>query len=181
MHKHLFTMYVAPVHSKKYLNMIKTYFLMWFTKSDAHYRYKFILNLRKFEYLEQKKGVIAKIRRLFCSRRYHHYGNILGYSIEADVLGPDAHLYHKGNVLIHGSAKIGANVHIHGDCCIGIANTGTPEVPVIGDNVDIGIGAKILGGIYIADNITIGANSVVTKSFYEKGITIAGAPAKRIK
>lgn len=137
--------------------------------------------MRKYEYLEKKQGVLAKIRRLLCSRKYHHYENILGYVIEPDVLGPDAHFYHKGSVIIHGNAKIGASVHIHGDCCIGIANTGGEKVPILGDNIDIGTGAKILGGIYIADNIVIGANSVVTKSFYEKGITIAGIPAKRIK
>jgi serine O-acetyltransferase len=52
--------------------------------------------------------------------------------------------------------------------------------PQIGNNVYIGPGAKIFGEIVIADNIAIGANSVVNKSFYEKGISIAGVPAKKI-
>ena len=42
----------------------------------------------------------------------------------------------------------------------------------IGDNVFIGTGAKIIGAIRVADNISIGANSVVTKDFLEPGITI---------
>lgn len=172
------------------MNLVKTYLVLMITKSEGYYKYKFLLNLRKYEYLEKKRGFIVKFRRILCSRKYHHYANILGYMIEPDVLGPDPRLYHKGSVIIHGKAKIGANVHIHGDCCIGVANTGNEGVPTIGDNVDIGIGAKILGDIYIADNIVIGAiadnivigaNSVVTKSFYEKGITIGGIPAKRIK
>ena len=37
--------------------------------------------------------------------------------------------------------------------------------PIIGDNVDIGVGATIIGNITIADNIKIGAGAVVTKSF----------------
>lgn len=44
----------------------------------------------------------------------------------------------------------------------------------------IGPGAKIFGDIFIADNIAIGANAVVNKSFYESNITIAGVPAKKI-
>ena len=51
----------------------------------------------------------------------------------------------------------------------------------MGKNVDIGVGARILGDIYIADDIVIGANSVVTKTFDEPGITIAGIPAKKIE
>nr|WP_292372222.1 hypothetical protein [Methanosarcina sp. UBA411] len=50
----------------------------------------------------------------------------------------------------------------------------------MGNNVYIGPGAKIFGNITIADDIAIGANSVVNKSFYEKGISIAGVPAKKI-
>lgn len=50
----------------------------------------------------------------------------------------------------------------------------------IGDNVFIGTGAKIIGDISIANNVVIGANSVVCKSIEEPGITVAGIPAKKI-
>lgn len=46
--------------------------------------------------------------------------------------------------------------------------------------MDIGIGAKILGGIEIADNIKIGANAVVVKSELEKGKTLVGIPAHTV-
>lgn len=55
------------------------------------------------------------------------------------------------------------------------------DAPTIGNNVEIGFGAVIIGKIKIADGIKIGANSVVTKSFLEPNITIAGVPAKKIK
>ena len=64
--------------------------------------------------------------------------------------------------------------------CIG-NNSFSMKAPVIGRNVDIGIGSKIIGDVTISDDIVIGANSVVTKSFLEKGIVIAGVPAKKIK
>ena len=49
-----------------------------------------------------------------------------------------------------------------------------------GDNVYIGPGAMLFGPIRIADDIAIGANAVVNRSFLEPGITIAGAPAMKI-
>lgn len=47
--------------------------------------------------------------------------------------------------------------------------------------MDIGVGAKLIGDIVIADDIVIGAGAVVVSSFTERGITIGGIPAKRIK
>ena len=44
----------------------------------------------------------------------------------------------------------------------------------------IGVGVVIIGDVEIADNIVIGANAVVNKSFLEPGITIAGVPARKI-
>lgn len=51
---------------------------------------------------------------------------------------------------------------------------------MIGNNVYIRMGARILGDITIADNVVIGANAVVTKSITEPGITVAGIPVKKI-
>ncbi len=51
---------------------------------------------------------------------------------------------------------------------------------IIGNNVNVGFGSVIVGDVIIADNITIGANSFVNKSFREEGVVIAGCPAKII-
>lgn len=50
----------------------------------------------------------------------------------------------------------------------------------IGDNCFIGLGAIIMPGVTIADNIIIAAGSVVTKSFKDNNIIIGGNPAKKI-
>ncbi|GAA3319001.1 hypothetical protein GCM10020331_024100 [Ectobacillus funiculus] len=52
-------------------------------------------------------------------------------------------------------------------------------VPKIGNNVYIGPGAKIFGGITIGNNVSIGANSVVTKDVPDN-VTVVGIPAKII-
>ena len=64
--------------------------------------------------------------------------------------------------------------------CIG-NNKAEGGVPKIGDNVLIGVGAIIIGDIEIGDNIIIAAGALVNKTFLEKGITIGGVPAKKIK
>ena len=173
--KKLLNQYIWPYSKKQYLKA-KLY------KADNYYVYKFLYYTRKFEWLEKKgSSYIYKFRRLLCLRKANKYANICGYVISPDVLGPDVVLYHKGSIIINPDTKMGSGCKFHGDCCIGVARTGEEGCPVLGNNVDVGIGAKVLGNIYIADDIVIGANAVVTKSFYEPGITIAGIPARKIK
>lgn len=53
-------------------------------------------------------------------------------------------------------------------------------MPVIGDNCFICTGAKILGAVHLGNNVVVGANAVVVKSFLDDNVTIAGVPAKII-
>ena len=48
-------------------------------------------------------------------------------------------------------------------------------------HVDIGQNAQILGGIYIADGVKIGAGAVVTKSVLVPGVTVVGVPARIVE
>jgi acetyltransferase-like isoleucine patch superfamily enzyme len=50
----------------------------------------------------------------------------------------------------------------------------------IGRNCWLGNGSTILAGVQLGDNVTVGANTVVTKSF-PSNVVIAGCPAKIIK
>lgn len=95
-------------------------------------------------------------------------------------MGPGIHIVH-GKVVINVFAKIGCNCKILSDVTIGVlGKKDQGDAPVIGNNVYIGTGAKIIGKVVIADDVVIGANAVVTKSILEPGITVAGIPAKKI-
>ena len=84
------------------------------------------------------------------------------------------------NVIINGF--VGENCTFHGNNVLGNKATGEKnKVPRIGNNVDVGIGAMIIGDIEIADNCVIGAGAVVTKSFTVPGSIIAGVPARLVK
>ena len=94
-------------------------------------------------------------------------------------MGRNVRFFHS-NVVINKNAKIGDNVIFHGNNCIGNNGKNPLKCPTIGNNVDVGYGATIIGDITIADDVIIGANSLVNKSFNENGIIIAGVPAKKI-
>ncbi len=67
-------------------------------------------------------------------------------------------------IVISGNASIGENCTIFHQVTIGVDEITDPgAAPVIGNNVIIGAGAKIIGGITIGDHVKIGANAVVTK------------------
>lgn len=144
------------------------------------YNWRFIKWLRRAEYHKNTAGILHKLLYLFCARQKNRIGRIISVEIWENSFGKGLVLHHNGNIVINGGAKIGSNCQLHGDNCIGNSKVES-GMPVLGDNVDIGVGAKILGDVTIANGIVIGANAVVTKSFLEENITIAGVPARRIK
>lgn len=143
---------------------------------------KYLLFLRKQEYyLNTAKGnKLKSLLGLLYERKKHKLGIKLGFNIPPNSFEKGLTIYHTGCLAVNTTARIGENCKLHGNNCIG--NNGIEDKsPTIGNNVDIGFGAVVIGDIIIADNIKIGANAVVNKSFTEPGITIAGVPAKRVK
>lgn len=143
--------------------------------------WKFQKALRKVEfYLNCKNNGFNRIYIYYLKYKLKNISIKLGFSIPPNVFGPGLAIVHYGTIVINSAARIGSNCRLH--ACVNIgASGGSPKAPQIGDNVYIAPGAKIYGDIKIADNIAIGANAVVGKSFEEKSILIAGNPAERIK
>lgn len=83
-------------------------------------------------------------------------------------------------VVIHSKSIIGENCTICQQVTIGEGNSRFPGVPVIGNNVYIAKGSIVMGGITIGNNVTIGANAVVTKPVPDNAI-VAGVPAKILR
>src|SRR5690606_3039735 len=110
----------------------------------------------------------------------HKLGVKLGFDIGINVFGPGLSLAHYGPVIVNKHAKIGAHARVHVGVNIGTMAGVSGAAASIGDNVYIGPGVKIFGPIVLGDNIAIGANAVVNKSFPEGNCTIGGVPAKII-
>ncbi len=83
-------------------------------------------------------------------------------------------------VVIHSDAEIGDHCVIGQHVTVGGGNNRYPGVPKIGNNVYISHGAIVFGGITIGNNVTIGANAVVTKPVPDNAI-VAGVPAKILR
>jgi serine O-acetyltransferase len=94
---------------------------------------------------------------------------------EAEV-GRNFVIDHFGGIIVSGYAKFGDNCRIRNGVSVGLRRVEAPCAPVIGDNVDIGAGAKLLGPITIGNNVLIGANAVVVTDVPANSIAM-GVPA----
>lgn len=136
--------------------------------------------MRKAEYYKNcAKNPISKIYAMWLQYRYYKMRIKLGYSIPLNVFGPGLSIAHYGTIVVNGNAKVGKNCRIQECTTIGATN-GSVNAPVLGDNIFIGSGARIIGDIMIANDVAIGANALVNKSIIEPGITVGGVPAKKI-
>jgi serine O-acetyltransferase len=104
-----------------------------------------------------------------------------GIELPCEVeVGEGFRIDHQGGIVISGYAKIGRNCVVRNGVTIGLARVADPVAPVIGDNVDIGAGAKLLGRITIGDDVRIGANAVVITDI-PSGATAVGIPARIVR
>lgn len=144
--------------------------------------WKFQLMLRKLEYDKNKKGMSRYLTlpfRLYHQFWFHHLSLRLGFSIPVNVFDKGLSIVHRGTIVVAKSAKVGCNCRIHEGVTIGATN-GDKRAATIGNNVFLASGAKIIGDIFIADDVAVGANAAVTCSITEPGTTWGGVPARKI-
>lgn len=103
----------------------------------------------------------------------------IGISYKTQI-GPGLYIGHEGGIVINEQVIIGKYCNLSHQVTIGVSRRGERAgVPVIGDNVYIGPGAKIFGQIKVGNNAAIGANCVVTHDVPESGVVV-GIPGKVI-
>ncbi len=149
------------------------------------YLMAYLKSLRYCQYIADSKG-LTPLKRcsfvhnfscpsyLFHQIRFRKLGLKLGYSIGCQSLGYGVVIPHYGTIVVGGSNRLGNYAVLHTSTCI------SNNAKVIGDALYLATGAKITSKVTIGENVSIGANSVVNKSF-DSNIMIAGTPAKYIK
>jgi serine O-acetyltransferase len=137
--------------------------------------HEFLLNTGKPRLIE--RAVLFWFRRLSVK---------VGFSLGPNIFGPGVAIVHYGLLVIDPTTRIGKNCRIHMGTHIGGAAQFVPPEeahkysPRIGDNVYLGPGCKLYGPIVLGDDCVVGANAVVTQSFPQNGLVLAGVPAKVI-
>jgi serine O-acetyltransferase len=99
------------------------------------------------------------------------YGCVIGAKAE---FSDGFVLVHPIGVVINSKVKGGKNVIIESGVVIGDEKG---KSPVLGDNVFIGAGAKVIGNVMIGNNTKIGANAVIVKDVPD-GATAVGIPGR---
>lgn len=115
----------------------------------------------------------------FMAWMLYRYSVRYGISISPlSPVGPGLYIGHFGGIVVNHGAVIGANCNLQQGVTLGKANRGSKAgAPIIGNNVFIGAGAKIIGRVYVGDGAAIGANAVVTNDV-PPGAAVAGVPAR---
>lgn len=161
-------------------------FEMRFRNSFPYVVCRYLKLLRKLEYTCYRRDhsksrlsaafLAQKVKLL--DRKKNRLGLRAGIEIPVNHVSAGVRIAHP-NVILNG--YVGEGCVFHGNNVLGNKRTGDgAAIPKIGKNVDVGIGAMIIGNVEIADYCVIGAGAVVTKSFPRPGTVIAGVPAKEM-
>lgn len=110
-----------------------------------------------------------------------HYKYKFGVSIPYNTeIAPGFYIGHFGGIVVHSKVLIGRNCNINHDVTLGEAYGGkNPGIPKILNNVYLGPGCKVIGGVTVGNHVAIGANCVVTSSIPDKSVVV-GVPGRII-
>ncbi len=154
----------------------------WILHNEKWYIYHYLRHLRFVEYYMEKRnggGIIYLFPFLWHWFRYKRLGFKLRYTIYPNTIGPGLMIYHAGDFV-----RVGENVRIGKNCTLlpGVvfSSKTKDDKVIVGDNCRFGLGVRIFGSVKIGNNVTIGANAVVTKDIPDNAV-VGGVPAKIIK
>jgi serine O-acetyltransferase len=137
---------------------------------------RLIRSIRRYQYWSTHHGLLGRLISKYWVLSHRFWSVVCACDIPLNAkLGEGLVLPHPQGIVIHPQAVIGRNCMIFQQVTIGTGSV--PGLPTIGDHVDIGAGARVLGGIRIGNDARIGANAVVL-SDVPAGATAVGIPAR---
>ena len=127
-----------------------------------------------------KNSMVRKPFSLVYKALYKFVQIVTGIELPCEVpVGNNFRIDHFGDIIISGYASFGDDCVLRNGVTVGLKNIEEKAAPHIGNKVNIGAGAKILGNITIGNNVDIGANAVVIFPVPDNSIAV-GVPAKII-
>ena len=162
----------CPVWMKAWISRRKAERVGWIMKWQVASRWT--------DFWQRRSGILAKMLYAGFVRHRNRLGLKLGIEMSTQNVGWGLLVVHAQGIVVNGQAIVGKNFRMTGFNCIGKGKMGHDECPRIGDNVTLGLGAKILGDVEIGDNAIIGAGAVVVRSCPAPGTTLVGVPARAL-
>src|SRR6266850_2616329 len=142
------------------------------------YKYNFWMRTSRYASTNPLlKYTIYPVARIMLRHLAYKFGISIPYHTQ---IGSGFYIGHFGGIVVNGKSVIGKNCNISQGVTLGQANRGKNKgYPILGDNVYIGPGAKIIGAVKIGNNVAIGANCVVTKDIPDNSVVV-GIPGRVI-
>ena len=166
--------------SAKYL-LIEPFLSLFGVVRESFYVRKYLLVLRKLEYYTNVKSLfgVGKLKKIYYTMMWKRLSNRYGIYIHPNTVG-------KGLYIPHFNGGIQLNCISMGDFCsvssgVVVGNKGSQDNrAIIGNNVELTIGCKVIGKVVLGNNVIVAPNSVVIKNIPDNAV-VSGVPAKIIK
>lgn len=165
--------------SRKYL-LIEPFLSLFGVVRESFYVRKYLLVLRKLEYYINVRTHFGGgyLMRIYYTIKWKRLSNKYGIYIHPNTVG-------KGLYIPHFNGGIQLNCISMGDFCsvssgVVVGNKGSQDNrAIIGNNVGLTIGCKVIGKVVLGNNVIVAPNSVVIKDVPDNAI-VSGIPAKQI-
>ena len=167
----------------RYSNVYKSklrYFLGLFIGEEQALVINYLKVFRKHEYYLNTSDKF--LNRLFSHLyRFLHLRNCIKTNcwLYPNTIGPGVRIVHLGGRIGLNAKKIGKNLTVTAGVVVGKKNDDEHKA-TIGDNVELTLGCKVIGKVYIGDNVIVAPNSVVIKDVPSNSIA-SGVPVSIIK
>lgn len=166
--------------SRKYL-LIEPFLSLFGVVRESFYVRKYLLVLRKLEYYTNVRTHFwgCNLMRIYYTIKWKRLSNKYGIYIHPNTVG-------KGLYIPHFNGGIQLNCISMGDFCsvssvVVVGNKGSQDNrAIIGNNVGLTIGCKVIGKVVLGNNVIVAPNSVVIKNIPDNAV-VSGVPAKVIK
>ena len=134
-------------------------------------RIKLFLRLHYLIQLLRKKGLSFFVLPFQISHKICQV--LIGMDFSDKVqIGKGLIIDHGQGLVVHQDVQIGNFVRLRNNVTIGLSSSDSTGAPVIGDNVDVGVGSIIIGSIKIESDVTLGALSLVNRDISAPGVYV---------
>ena len=139
---------------------------------------RLLRSIRGYQRAANLPPVIRWVARKYWVGQHLFWSLVTGTEIGLNTkIGGGLLLPHPNGIVVHPNSVVGCNCLFFHQVTLG--TNGSEDAPTLGGHVDIGAGAKLLGGIKVGDHAKIGANAVVLTDV-PPGATAVGIPARII-